>query len=494
MNHAILIMAHKDIEQVCRLVEYFCINCYVFIHWDKKQFLSDVDVERLYSYKQVKLVSQKYEVNWGGTSILACELYLLQYAKCYSDAEYFHLISGQDYPTRSIDCFLEFFLKNKGKEYVQYVHLPHPKWENNTFRRLQYFYPYDYANNQENPRQWVREQVRKQQADGLKRPIPDEFDHIYGSSQWFSISRDATSILLDYTQKSPSLYRRMWMTFAPEECYIATVLVNLLGTERVVQKNLRFIRWKYENGNRPANLGAEHFFHLLNRDYFFCRKIDSSCSLNLLDYIDKYLLNDNCFEGQTSTGGWIYDGFLKYERENVFCSFVSRLCADMGVKTAVDMGCGCGYYVAQWRSMGLAFAGYDANPYTPSLSRMLLPDGDLSCGVADITEIDLVISEPFDLVVCKDVLPYISEKKERIAVSNLARLSSHAILLSWKTPGLNIDAEYREVVESDIIGYFEEEGFIVERYMTERLHVMLRRKDCCLLLKRGKQLIINYNK
>lgn len=57
MNHAILIMAHKNIEQMCRLVEFFCINCYVFVHWDKKQFLSDGDVERLYGYKQVKQVS-----------------------------------------------------------------------------------------------------------------------------------------------------------------------------------------------------------------------------------------------------------------------------------------------------------------------------------------------------------------------------------------------------------------------------------------------------
>lgn len=31
---------------------------------------------------------------------------------------------------------------------------------------------------------WVREQVRQQQAKRAKRPIPDEFDHLYGSSQW----------------------------------------------------------------------------------------------------------------------------------------------------------------------------------------------------------------------------------------------------------------------------------------------------------------------
>lgn len=109
------------------------------------------------------------------------------------------------------------------------MHLPHPKWEGNTFRRLQYYYPYDYAQGKENPKKWVRNEVRLQHAKGLKRPIPDEFDHLYGNSQWFSITRQATEKLLEYTDRSPSLYRRMWMTFAPEECYISTVLVNLMG-------------------------------------------------------------------------------------------------------------------------------------------------------------------------------------------------------------------------------------------------------------------------
>ena len=71
------------------------------------------------------------------------EMHLLRMAVQRSDADYFHLISGQDYPTRPLDYFLEFFNRNAGKEYIGYLHLPHPNWEDNTFRRLQYYYPYD---------------------------------------------------------------------------------------------------------------------------------------------------------------------------------------------------------------------------------------------------------------------------------------------------------------------------------------------------------------
>ena len=81
------------------------------------------------AYRQVKLVTDEYEVYWGGTSVLESELYLLRLAVQQSGADYFHLISGQDYPTRPLSYFLNFFNRNVGKEYISYIHLPHPNWE-----------------------------------------------------------------------------------------------------------------------------------------------------------------------------------------------------------------------------------------------------------------------------------------------------------------------------------------------------------------------------
>lgn len=43
--------------------------------------------------------------------------------------------------------------------------------------------------------------------------------------------------LLDYTDRFPSLYGRMWMAFALEECYVAIVLVNLMDKEDIVPWN-----------------------------------------------------------------------------------------------------------------------------------------------------------------------------------------------------------------------------------------------------------------
>lgn len=82
---------------------------------------------------------------------------------------------------------------------------------------------------------------------------------------------------------------------------MATVLVNLMDKEDIVPWNHRFIRWKHENGNRPANLGCEHFRYLLEDEYLFARKIEQPCSTVLLDRIDRYLLQDREI-GLTKTG------------------------------------------------------------------------------------------------------------------------------------------------------------------------------------------------
>ena len=125
------------------------------------------------------------------------------------------------------------------------------------------------------------------------------------------------------------------MTFAPEECYVATVLVNLMDKEDIVPWNHRFIRWKHENGNRPANLGCEHFRYLLENEYLFARKIELPCSTVLLDRIDRYLLQDREI-GLTKTGGWTYDGFLKYGYDKTFCDFVTQMWWDIGARTGMS--------------------------------------------------------------------------------------------------------------------------------------------------------------
>ena len=113
------------------------------------------------------------------------------------------------------------------------------------------------------------------------------------------------------------------------------------------------------------------------------------------------------------------------------------------------------------------------------LSTMLLPNGDIPCGVADLTE-EIEMEGQFDIVVCKDVLPYIPKELGQMAINNLAKLSDRFIVLSWEVPEEMSELSHREISEEGILDLMKKEQFVQERYMTANLLVLLNRKNCCV--------------
>ncbi|MBO5632292.1 MAG: hypothetical protein J5965_24810 [Aeriscardovia sp.] len=483
MKHAIMIMAHKNFEFLHHLIEYFTRDCYVFVHIDKKSGITREQEACLRAMPQVSGVYRKYSVHWGGFSILKCELFLLKQALHSTDADYFHLISGQDYPIKPLSNFLEFFEKNKGKEFIRYANIPHPRWDHYTFSRFQYYYPYDYfGKTTAESKRIVNKIVDWQKRHGIKRRIPDHFEHLYGSTQWFSITRKAVETLLDYTHKHPAFYRRARWTFAAEEYYVATVLVNLLPKEDFERRDLRCIRWIRENGNYPANLGTEHFHVLAEQETnFFARKFEEPMSIRLVPLIDKYLLEDrDCFVN--STGGWNYDGLQRYHYDATFAALLAGLCKLLKISSLVDMGCGAGFYVAALRRQKIPAMGYDANLFTEKLSALLLPKGDELCGVADITE-DVEVDEPYDMAIAMSLLSCIPDDMREQAIKNLCSISGRYIVLSEEDCN-----EERQVLRiKEYMDTFKQNGFKENNMGTEMLNPRMevgRMKRYSVLLER----------
>ena len=65
MKHAIIILAHKDIPLLCRIIRYFEKDCYVFVHLDKKARVTDIELNKILELKNVKILTRKYSVHWG---------------------------------------------------------------------------------------------------------------------------------------------------------------------------------------------------------------------------------------------------------------------------------------------------------------------------------------------------------------------------------------------------------------------------------------------
>lgn len=436
MRHAILILAHKDFPALKKLISYFKEDCYVFIHIDKSGEIKKSEYSTLtIDFPQVKEVYSQYSVQWGGFSMLKAELFLLKKAFKYEDFAYFHLLSGQDYPIKPLKRFLSTFDGNRTISYINFVHLPHPKWQNNSYDRFKYYYPFDFVkNNRNEARSMSAKWINFQKKTGINRRLNFGFDHLYGGSQWFSLHRKAVKVLLDYTKHHTHLYRRLKYTFAPEETYVHTVLVNSLLPKEIVNINWRFIRWKYENGNIPANLSDEHFHLLAESHALFARKLCEGISNGLKEKIDKYLLQDSPLVIQPS-GTWAYNGFLKYNYSEKLTECIFYYVRYLGLTTGIDVHCGCGYYVAALRRLHINMFGCDSNPYTEQLSSLILPEGDSLCKVGEYSEESAMFYE-YDFALINNVLNSINLDKLNCLLDNLIRSITKSLILIWNRKDL----------------------------------------------------------
>ncbi len=436
MKQAILILAHKDFAALKKLIAYFKQDCYVFVHFDKSGEIKKSEYSTLKSdFPQVKEVYCKYSVQWGGFSMLKAELFLLKKAFMNEDVSFFHLLSGQDYPIKPLERFLSTFESDKPISYLNFVHLPHPKWQNNSYDRFKYYYPFDFVkNNRVEARSLSTKWIKFQKKVGISRRLDFGFDHLYGGSQWFSLHRSAVKVLLDYTKHHTHLYRRLKYTFAPEESYIHTVLVNSLSPKEIVNINWRFIRWKYENGNIPANLSDEHFHLLAESHALFARKLCKGISNSLKEKIDKYLINDSPLKIQQS-GMWEYNGFLKYNYNEKLTECIFYYVRYLGLTTGIDIHCGCGYYVAALRRLHINMFGCDSNPYTEQLSSLLLPEGDTLCKVEDYSQETPIFYE-YDFALVNNILNSISLEKLFFLIDNLTKNIMKSLILIWNKEDL----------------------------------------------------------
>ena len=122
MKQAFLIVAHKNFEQIVKLVEYIADETHhVYLHIDKK---NEKLLNQLKAYFQANefiwLLEKPISIHWGGFSQVQATLLLLEeaYKKQY---DFYHLISGQDLfikPKCEVDAFLTQY---KGHQFLEVI-------------------------------------------------------------------------------------------------------------------------------------------------------------------------------------------------------------------------------------------------------------------------------------------------------------------------------------------------------------------------------------
>ncbi|NJW53655.1 beta-1,6-N-acetylglucosaminyltransferase [Salinimicrobium oceani] len=294
MRQAILITAYKNFDHLKEIIDFFDHNFRVYIHIDKKVKVPKKQLLDLKSNPIVSLVSQRYKVNWGGLNHLRAILHLSQEALNNPTNLYFHLISGHDFPIKSLEDFVPFLNQNKDSDFLDYFSVPKKGWaDNNGMDRLEYFNLYDYLNAKNLEQNgWIRRIVRFQKWIGYKRKLSSNMPKLYAGSTWWSLSRPSLNHVVNYTKQNKILLNRFKHTLCAEEFFFQTVLLNSPFSKRIKNDNLRHIDWVARNGNNPAVLDLSDLADLKKSNAYFARKFDYPTSTALLEMVKKDILGD----------------------------------------------------------------------------------------------------------------------------------------------------------------------------------------------------------
>ncbi len=109
-------------------------------------------------------------------------------------------------------------------------------------------------------------------------------------------------------------------------------------------------------------------------------------------------------------------------RRIVFRRLVRRLALDPGAPSALDVGCGTGFYLEQWRALGVGrMAGLDISDWAVTQLAQSYPHASFyraNIGGADLS----LPAEAFDVVTALDVLVHlVDDASYRRALENLYR-------------------------------------------------------------------------
>jgi hypothetical protein len=276
MKIAYLILSHHYPEQLSRMINALISEgTLFFVHVDLKTDIQPY--HQLLNTDQVEFIAERVKVYWSKYSIVEAELNLIR-AALKTDADYFVLLSGVDYPIVS-NSEIHAFFEGNGYEYFSSSFLGSGGWEA-AAARYQRFYV---------DQPWLQKIIDI--AGGLipKRKMPDHL-RPYGGATWWNLTRDCCEYVLNYAAAHPNIMKFYSYTNCPDEMFFQTTILNSPFSERVVNNDLRYVDWSDCAAGKsfsPNLLTKVDFEKICKSGKLFARKFDASVDWAILDMIDQ---------------------------------------------------------------------------------------------------------------------------------------------------------------------------------------------------------------
>lgn len=288
--HAYLIMVHEKPDFLKILLQRIDNpNNEIYIHIDSKASgFDEVEVKKWTFYSEIHFIKSQ-SVTWGAYSQIEVEMNLLEEA-ILSNYEYYHLISGIDFPLKESNEIITFFEHNKGKEFIQFQNKNLSK---KNLNRVRYFYPFqEYIGKKKNFLWGIQKfLVLIQKVFHIDRTKKNTaFSQFQMGANWFSITHGLAKYVVS---KKMDIKRTFKHTINGDELFLQTIVVNSrfdndlyhMEFDNSTESNTRFVKWEDDT---PVILTERYYTRLKTGEECFARKFDKENSGNLIKMlIDK---------------------------------------------------------------------------------------------------------------------------------------------------------------------------------------------------------------
>ncbi|MDD5037252.1 MAG: beta-1,6-N-acetylglucosaminyltransferase [Methylococcaceae bacterium] len=282
---AFAVLAHGNLDHLARLVARLseCPNDTVVVHLDRRMAKSlRRHFKERFSNSSNVLYAPSRRCYWGGWSLVDASFRCID---CLADSarpfKYLSLLSGTDYPIRSIDEFREYLSSRNGVEFIEAYNIAWEDFIKCGFTTGRYEYVFPFARDVFHPLLFSVWQAVLETLD-IRRCLPS-WVLPYGGSQWWTLTAEA----VDYLRQT-TIRRRVkavfGKAFVPDEHVFQIALMASPFRAQVAHDNLRYVLPSPAGG--PNWLYPADMAQALDSGQFFARKIAPEHSLTMTALAD----------------------------------------------------------------------------------------------------------------------------------------------------------------------------------------------------------------
>lgn len=317
MKNAVLIIAHKNKNQLLRLIKTLDDKeLDVFVHLDKKWKLSSKDINELkHAASNINIIDKRISGYLDTWSLCQITIELAKEAiKNNSNYCYFLLLSGQDYPIKSMKYIKKYLENEYPKPIIDCTPMTKNNWIYSGFKWIRIHRYYRFV-----------EKIAKNKITRKILLLPAYFLQIfitiimkspykrlkkidcklYGGSAWWILPNKIILDCINEVESNSEIVKAFKLKNTPEETFFQTMamkskyknIIDVNASDAVLQNCMTYAYFfddEHEPTGHPYILRKDNFNMLKSRKELFARKFDTEVDSEILDVIDEYIGVKRC--------------------------------------------------------------------------------------------------------------------------------------------------------------------------------------------------------